>query len=274
MVRIGIVGIGFMGWAHFSGAYKFTAAGRLTGSKLKGAAVTTICSRSPEKLIGDWRSIQGNYGPRGIKLDLTKIVAFDKYDEMFKSPEIDLIDICLPNDQHEEVAIAALNAGKHVIVEKPISLDPKSADRMVAAAKKSGRLLMVAQVLPFVPEYKFVAETIASGKYGKLLAANFRRVISPPKWSSDMSDFHKLGGWGIDLHIHDNHFINLICGKCFREESCRTVSSTMFTLNTFTRTHPLPSVRSAGELPRRGWRFPPDLKSTSNGRLYCKVVVH
>lgn len=212
MVRIGIVGIGFMGWAHFSGAMKFTDQGRITGSKLKGAAITTICTRSPEKLIGDWTSIQGNFGPRGAKLDLSKIVAFDDYRQMLASPDIDLIDICLPNDQHEEVAIAALNAGKHVIVEKPIAVDPKSADRMVAASRKSGRKLMVAQVLPFFPEFKFAAETIAGGKHGKLLAANFRRVISPPKWSSDMSDFRKLGGWGIDLHIHDNHFISLVCG--------------------------------------------------------------
>lgn len=212
MVRIGIVGIGFMGWAHFSGATKFTEAGRITGSKLKGGAVTTICTRSPEKLIGDWTSIQGNFGPRGAKLDLTKIVAFDNYGEMVESPDIDLVDICLPNDQHEEVAIAALNAGKHVLVEKPIAVDPKAADRMVAVARKTGRKLMVAQVLPFFPEFKFAAETIASGKYGKLLAANFRRVISTPKWSGDMSDFRKLGGWGIDLHIHDNHYISLICG--------------------------------------------------------------
>lgn len=212
MIRIGIVGIGFMGWAHFSGAMKFTDAGRISGSKLKGASVTAICSRSLEKLIGDWTSIQGNYGPRGIKLDLTKIVAFDDYRAMIASPEIDLIDICLPNDQHEEVAIAALNAGKHVLVEKPICIDPKAADRMVAAARKNGRQLMVAQVLPFFPEFKYAAELVASQKYGKLLAANFRRVISTPKWSGDMSDFRKLGGWGIDLHIHDNHFINLVCG--------------------------------------------------------------
>src|SRR4051794_23026928 len=79
MVRIGIVGIGFMGWAHFSGAMKFTEAGRVTGSRLKGGAVTTICTRNPEKLIGDWTSIQGNYGPPGTKLDLSKIVAFDNY---------------------------------------------------------------------------------------------------------------------------------------------------------------------------------------------------
>ncbi len=212
MVRIGIVGIGFMGWAHFSGAMKFTDAGRITGSKLKGGTVTTICARSPEKLIGDWTSIQGNFGPRGAKLDLTKIVAFDDYRKMFASPDIDLIDICMPNDKHEELAIAAMNAGKDVLIEKPIAIDPKAADRMVEVARKTGRKLMVAQVLPFFPEFKFAAETIASGKYGKLRAAHFRRVISSPKWSSDMSDFRKLGGWGIDLHIHDNHFISLICG--------------------------------------------------------------
>lgn len=212
MVRIGIVGIGFMGWAHFSGATKFTPEGRITGSKLKGGAVTTICARSPEKLIGDWSSIQGNFGPPGAKLDLSKIVAFDNYREMFASPDIDLVDICLPNDQHEEVAIAAMKAGKDVLVEKPIAVDLKAAERMVATARKTGRKLMVAQVLPFFPEFKFAAETIASGKYGKLLAANFRRVISTPKWSGDMSDFRKLGGWGIDLHIHDNHFIGLVCG--------------------------------------------------------------
>lgn len=212
MVRIGIVGIGFMGWTHFSGATKFTESGKITGSKLKVGAVTAICTRSPEKLIGDWRSIQGNFGPRGSKLDLTDIGSYDNYREMIKDPDIDLIDICLPNDRHEQVAIDALLAGKHVIVEKPIALDPIAADRMIAAAKKSGSMLMVAQVLPFFPEFKFAAEAIASQKYGKFRAAHFRRVISSPKWSGDMSDFRKLGGWGIDLHIHDNHFISLACG--------------------------------------------------------------
>ena len=51
------------------------------------------------------------------------------------------------------------------------------------------------------------------GKYGKLLGAYFRRVICPPNWSKEMSDFRKLGGWGIDLHIHDNHLIRLLCGR-------------------------------------------------------------
>lgn len=212
MVRVGIVGIGFMGWTHFAGATKLSEQGKPTGSKLKGGAVTAVCTRSPEKLAGDWTSIQGNFGPPGPKLDLSKISAYDDHRQLLADPDIDLIDICLPNDQHEAVAIEALKAGKHVLVEKPIATDLKAAERMVAAAKKAGKLLMVAQVLPFFPEFQFAAECAASKKYGKLIAAHFRRVITPPKWSSDMSNFRKLGGWGIDLHIHDNHFISLIGG--------------------------------------------------------------
>lgn len=213
MIKIGIVGIGFMGWAHFSAAMRINEQGRPTGSKLKGATVAAICTRSPEKLAGDWTSIQGNFGPRGRKLDLRRISAYDQLSALLADPEIDLVDICLPNDQHESAALAALQAGKHVLVEKPIAVDLKAAERMVSAAAKAGRLLMVAQVLPFFPEFQFAAECVTSGKYGRLKAAHFRRVISSPKWSADMSDFRKLGGWGIDLHIHDNHFIRLICGQ-------------------------------------------------------------
>src|SRR5690606_26324195 len=90
--------------------------------------------------------------------------------------------------------------------------DLKAADRMVAAARKKGVMLMVAHVLPFFPEFNFAAAAVAGGKYGKLKGAHFRRVISPPDWSSDMADYRKLGGWGVDLHIHDNHFIGLMCG--------------------------------------------------------------
>jgi predicted dehydrogenase len=71
---------------------------------------------------------------------------------------------------------------------------------------------MVAHVLPFFPEFKFAADCILSGKYGKLRSAHFRRVISKPDWSADMADIRKTGGPGIDLHIHDNHFIGLTCG--------------------------------------------------------------
>jgi predicted dehydrogenase len=83
---------------------------------------------------------------------------------------------------------------------------------MVVAAKAAGKLLMVAHVLPFFPEFKFAAETIRSGKYGRVLGAHFKRIIARPDWSADIADSAKTGGPAVDLHIHDTHFIGLICG--------------------------------------------------------------
>jgi predicted dehydrogenase len=71
---------------------------------------------------------------------------------------------------------------------------------------------MVAHVLPFFPEFRYAAEAVRDGKYGKLLAAHFKRVIARPDWSADIADASKTGGPAVDLHIHDTHFIGLLCG--------------------------------------------------------------
>jgi predicted dehydrogenase len=201
MIRIGIVGIGFMGMIHF-----------LAARKLKDARVEGICSRDGKKLAGDWRSIQGNFGPRGEMMDLSGIKKYRQPDDLLADPSIDLIDVCNPTNLHPETAIKALQAGKHVLVEKAIALEPKDADAMLAAAKKANRLLMVAHVLPFFPEFAFAAQAIRAGQYGKLLGGHFKRVISKPDWSAEIGDASKTGGPAIDLHIHDTHFIGLIAG--------------------------------------------------------------
>ena len=201
MIRIGIVGIGFMGWIHY-----------LATKGLKGAKLAAICSRDEKKRAGDWRSIRGNFGPPGQMVDLSEIKQYETLDAMLADPEIDLVDVCNPTNLHPETAIAALKAGKHVMVEKAIALQPEQADAMVAAAKQAGKLLMVGHVLPFFPEFAFAAEMIRSGRYGKLLGAHFKRVISRPDWSADIGDADKTGGPAVDLHIHDTHFIGLVCG--------------------------------------------------------------
>ena len=89
MVRIGLVGIGFMGMIHF-----------LAARKLKGAQVTALCSRDPRKLAGDWTSIQGNFGPRGEQMDLSHLARYSDYSQLLADPAVDLIDLCVPNDDH------------------------------------------------------------------------------------------------------------------------------------------------------------------------------
>jgi predicted dehydrogenase len=166
MVRIGIAGIGFMGMIHYLGA-----------ARLKGARVTAICSRDKKKLAGDWRGIRGNFGPPGQEIDLGSVKRYDDFNKMLADPEIDLIDVCTPTILHPRMAIAALQAGKHVLAEKAIALETDEADAMVAAAGRAGKLLMAAHVLPFFPEFAFAAQAIRGGKYGKLLGGHFKRVI-------------------------------------------------------------------------------------------------
>ena len=201
MVRIGIVGIGFMGRIHY-----------LAAQRLKGAKVAAVCSRDPAKLAGNWRNTRGNFGPEPGQVDLLGVKKYSNVADLLADPAIDLVDICTVTDQHAPLAIQALKAGKHVLVEKAVALSTADADAMVTAAKQAGKLLMVAHVLPFFPEFKFAAEAIRSGRHGKLLGAHFKRVIARPDWSADIGDAAKTGGPAVDLHIHDTHFIGLVCG--------------------------------------------------------------
>jgi predicted dehydrogenase len=201
MVRIGIIGIGFMGMIHY-----------LAAQKVRGARVAALCSRDAKKLAGDWRGIRGNFGPPGQLMDLGKVRKYQDLGSLLEDPDIDLVDICNPTQLHPETAIAALRAGKHVLVEKAIALHPSLADRMLNAAHRAGKLLMVAHVLPFFPDFAFAAEIIREGTHGKLLGGHFKRVISRPDWSAEIGDFSSTGGPAVDLHIHDTHFIGLVAG--------------------------------------------------------------
>ena len=200
MVRIGIVGVGFMGVTHFKAI-----------EKVKGAKVTAIATRDEKKLSGDWRTVQGNFGGSGGRQDLKGISAYADVEELLHDPKVDLVDICLPTTMHYDWTMKALEAGKHVFVEKPISLDLKQAERMMALAKKKRRRLMVAHVLRYFPEYALVKSLVDAKKHGKVLAAQFKRVISQPSWWNP-KDLQRTGGPAIDLHIHDADFVQYLFG--------------------------------------------------------------
>jgi len=201
MINVGIVGIGFMGMVHY-----------LAYQKASGVKVRAVVSRDEKKLAGDWRGIQGNFGPPGQQMDLSGVRGYRELGELLDDSGIDLVDICLPPALHADAAIAAMKAGKHVFCEKPIAVSASDARRMVDASRRHGRLLLIGHVLPFVPEYAFARRVIERGKHGKLLGGFFKRIISDPKWLPDFFDPTKVGGPLVDLHIHDAHFIRMLCG--------------------------------------------------------------
>jgi predicted dehydrogenase len=201
MLRIGLAGIGFMGWIHYL-AYK----------KARGAKLAAVCTRDERKLAGDWRGIHGNFGPPGEKVDLSGVTRYADFDRLLADPSIDLVDLCLPPNMHADASIKALQAGKHVFVEKPMGLTAAECDRMLKAAERAGKQILVGHVLPLLPEYRVAREFAASGKYGRLLGGHFKRVISDPLWLKDFYDPAKVGGPLVDLHVHDAHFIRLLFG--------------------------------------------------------------
>lgn len=214
MVRIGIIGIGFMGVTHFKAL-----------QHVKGARVVAISTRDPKKLSGDWRAVQGNFGDAGGQQDLNGIARYPEIESLLADEKVDLVDICLPTPLHREVTIAALKAGKHVLVEKPLALSLKDADAMIAAATQAQRLLMVGQVLRFFPAFAEAHAVVTGGKYGALRGAHLKRIIAAPTRSEEyFADIAQSGGPALDLHIHDTDYVHYLAGVPQRVQATGVVA--------------------------------------------------
>jgi len=128
--------------------------------------------------------------------------------------DVDVIDICVPTDGHAELAIAAAEAGKHLFIEKPLSLTLASCDAIQAAISKAGVFAQVGQCIRFWPEYVALKEFIDSGKGGALKSLSLQRRASRPTYSQDdwLNDEARSGGATCDLHVHDTDFIIHLLG--------------------------------------------------------------
>jgi predicted dehydrogenase len=162
-----------------------------------------VYSHDERKLAGDLTAIKGNIGTAGEQMDFSNVRKYRETAALLADPEIDAVDLCLPTDLHEGIAVAALRAGKHVLVEKPMALNGASADRMVAEAERQARVLMTAQVLRFFPEYLALEEAIHHRDLGSMRAATFRRRCAAPAWGGWLKDPARSGGGVFDLLIHD-----------------------------------------------------------------------
>lgn len=201
-VRIGVAGLGFMGLMHLEAL-----------RSIPTARLAAVCSRDGGKLGGDLSAIQGNFGPAGKHFDFGGIAKYTELDALIADPDIDAVDICLPTNLHAPAAIAALRAGKHVLVEKPMALDAESCESMLAAARSADRVLMVAQVLRFFPMYQALSQLIASSGLGAPRFASFRRRCAAPAWSGWLRDAGQSGGGAFDLLIHDVDICLRLFGK-------------------------------------------------------------
>jgi predicted dehydrogenase len=191
-VKIAILGLGFMGTTHLKAL-----------DAIEGVQLAAVLGNDERQLAGDFSAVKGNLGGPAGKVDLSGVAKYRHLDALLADRSIDAVDICLPTDLHEPVAIQALRAGKHVLVEKPMALTGAAADRMVAEAERCGRLLMTAHVLRFWPEFAALREAVRGGRFGCARYGVFHRRCAAPGWGGWLKDPARSGGGVFDLLIHD-----------------------------------------------------------------------
>ncbi|SFK16459.1 Predicted dehydrogenase [Halobacillus dabanensis] len=148
--------------------------------------------------------------------------AYTSYEQLLKEENVDAVSVCTPNYLHAPVSIAALNAGAHVLCEKPMATSKEEAEDMIAAAEKNGKKLMIGHNQRFVPSHVKAKELIESGALGKVYS--FRTAFGhggPEGWSAEGEDswfFKKdqafIGAMG-DLGVHKADLLRYILGEEF-----------------------------------------------------------
>ena len=150
-VNIGVVGYGFMGRTHSNAFGKVNQFFKLDHQPVLKA----ICGRNAANVA----AFAENWGYESAETDWLALVA---------RPDIDLIDIATPNDSHAEIAIAAAAAGKMVMCEKPLAMNPEQAEEMAAAVEKAGVANMVWYNYRRVPAVTLAKQLIDEGKLGRI----------------------------------------------------------------------------------------------------------
>lgn len=150
--------------------------------------------------------------------------AYKSYEEMLEGGKIDAVSVCLPNYLHAPVSIAALNAGCHVLCEKPMATSREEAEEMIKVAKANDKKLMIAHNQRFVSSHQKARALIASGEIGKIYS--FRTAFGhggPEGWSADGKEswfFRKeeafIGAMG-DLGVHKADLLRYLLGEEFVE---------------------------------------------------------
>jgi len=199
MVRIGVIGLGFMGRMHLT-AYE----------GIDDAQVVAVADSDPKRAAGDLTGGWGNIEGAAEQLDMTAIRGTTDAGELLAMDDVDAVDICVPTPFHEQIAVAALAAGKHVVCEKPLAPDAESARRIADAAAKARGIFMPAMCIRFWPQWAWLKQAVADGRYGRVLDAMFRRLgVPPPGW---FVDGEMSGGAILDLHLHDADFVYHLFG--------------------------------------------------------------
>jgi predicted dehydrogenase len=179
-LKVGVIGVGGIANVHFPGWKESPYAELVALSDLDAATL---------KRVGE---------AQGVSL------LYEKPEDLIANKEIDIVDICTPNMYHRPLAVAALEAGKHVICEKPLAPTPADIQQMIEARDKSGKLLMTAQHFRFEGSSRALKAEIDRGVLGDVYHARswmLRRSGAPTR-PGFIQKKHSGGGPCIDIGVH------------------------------------------------------------------------
>ena len=179
-LKVGLVGVGGISRTHMPGWAASEEAEVVAGSDINA------------EILEQW----------GVLHAISKLATNPA--DLFSDPDIDIIDLCVPNMYHAPLAIAALEAGKHVICEKPLAPTPQAIRQMIEARDKAGKLLMTAQHFRFHGVSQAMKAEVDSGVLGDIYHARswmLRRngLIPTPAF---IEKKHSGGGPCIDIGVH------------------------------------------------------------------------
>lgn len=155
-IKHSVLGLGWFGEKHCEAL-----------AAIPNVEIHALCTRNTERLA----EVAGRFGVRKT---------FTDYNEMLADPELESVSITTMWDQHAAPAVAALKAGKHVFLEKPMASTVADCDAIVNAAKASSGFFMVGHICRFNPRYAAAKQEIAAGKIGRIISMYARRNL--PAW--------------------------------------------------------------------------------------------
>jgi UDP-N-acetylglucosamine 3-dehydrogenase len=155
-IKHGILGLGWFGEKHCEAI-----------QSIPGAEIYAVCTRTPARL----EEVAGKFGVKKV---------FTDYRAMLADPELESVSITTMWDQHTQPTIAALAAGKHVFLEKPMASTVADCDQIVKAAHAAKGFFMVGHICRFNPRYAAAKQEVAAGRIGKIVSMYSRRNL--PAW--------------------------------------------------------------------------------------------
>jgi scyllo-inositol 2-dehydrogenase (NADP+) len=181
-VNVGIAGLGRSGWGIHANAL---------ADMVEQFAVVAVCDLDPVR--------------REEATERFGCLAYSEYADLIANKDVELVVVSTPSQRHVTDASAALRAGKHVLVEKPMARNLGEVDEMIAAAEETGQILTVFQNYRYAPDFQKVKEIISSGVLGRILEIRISIHQFRRRW--DWQTLKKYGG-GI-LNNHGAHFVDM-----------------------------------------------------------------